>query len=85
MHDLKIATIFSYAPNEEDKEAQGIYTLNEDSGDEIVTKHSRDRLEEYIKDYNALFGTKYSTKDGQSYYNYYNNIAKRVKNRELTF
>ena len=83
LHDLKIATIFSYAPNEEDQEAQGIYTLNEDSGDEIVTKHSRDRLEEYIKDYNALFGTKYSTKDGQSYYNYYNNIAKRVKNREI--
>ena len=83
MHDLKIATIFSYAPNEEDKEAQGMYTLDEDSGTEVVTKHSRDRLEEYIKDYNALFGTKYSTKDGQSYYNYYNNIAKRVKNREI--
>ena len=83
LHDLKIATIFSYAPNEEDKEAQGMYTLDEDSGTEVVTKHSRDRLEEYIKDYNALFGTKYSTKDGQSYYNYYNNIAKRVKNREI--
>ena len=83
LHDLKIATIFSYAPNEEDKEAQGIFTLDEESGAEVVTKHSRDRLEEYIIDYNALFGTKYSTKDGQSYYNYYNNIAKRVKNREI--
>ena len=30
-----------------------------------------------------MFGTKYSTKDGQSYYNYYNNISKRVKNKEI--
>ena len=30
-----------------------------------------------------MFGTKFSTKDSQSYYNYYNDIAKRVKNREI--
>ena len=55
LHDLKIATIFSYAPNEEDKEAQGIYTLDDDSSNEPISKHSRDRLEEYIHDYNVLF------------------------------
>ena len=38
---------------------------------------------DFIKDYNKMFGTKYSTKDGQSYYNYYNNISKEVKNKEI--
>ena len=86
LHDLKIATIFSYAPNEEDKEAQGIFTIDDEAADgdgEPIAKHSRDKLEEYIADYNEMFGSKYTTRDGQSYYNYYNNIAKRVKNKEI--
>ena len=89
LHDLKIATIFSYNANEEDKDAEGIFFMEEQSAEESEAqtesrnKHSRDRLEEYINDYNQMFGTKYTSKDGQSYYNYYNNIAKRVKNREI--
>lgn len=87
-HNLRIATIFSYAANEEDKDANG-YAIPED--DIVVVSedprsynaHSRDKLEEFIGDYNALFGTKYTTKDSQSFYNYYNEISKRVKNREV--
>ncbi len=30
-----------------------------------------------------MFNTKFSTKDSQSYYNYYNDIAKRVKNKQI--
>lgn len=45
--------------------------------------HSREKLDEYIEDYNQMFGAKYSTKDTQSFYNYYNDISKRVKNREV--
>ena len=30
-----------------------------------------------------MFGTKYTSNDSQSYYNYYNNLAKRVKNKEV--
>ena len=30
-----------------------------------------------------MFGTKYTSNDTQSYYNYYNNLAKRVKNKEV--
>jgi type I restriction enzyme R subunit len=81
-HDLKIATIFSYAPNEEDLGATGSF-IDGEIEPEDLPKHSRDRLEDFIEDYNKMFGTKYSTKDGQSYYNYYNNISKRVKNKEI--
>ena len=81
-HDLKIATIFSYAPSEEDLGATGSF-IDGEIEPEDLPKHSRDRLEDFIKDYNKMFGTKYSTKDGQSYYNYYNNISKRVKNKEI--
>ena len=85
-HDLKIATIFSYNANEDDRNATGDTSVGETSpsgSNEIQFKHSRDSLEGYIQDYNLMYGTKYSTKDSQSYYNYYNNIAKRVKNREI--
>lgn len=83
-HDLKIATIFSYSANEEDKSANGIYESDGAHIDETkIDLHSRDKLESYIHDYNQLFKTNYTTKDSQSYYNYYNDIAKRVKNREI--
>ena len=83
-HDLKIATIFSYSANEDDKDADGLYdsdgaNVNEDT----INLHSRDKLESYIADYNKLFNTKFTTKDSQSYYNYYNDISKRVKRREI--
>lgn len=86
-HTLKIATIFSYSANEDDKDANGIYTLDESDGayvdEEHINKHSREKLDEFIEDYNAMFGTKYSTKDSQSFYNYYNELSKRVKNKEI--
>jgi type I restriction enzyme R subunit len=40
-------------------------------------------LDSFIADYNKTFGTNYSTKDTQSYYNYYNDIAKRVKHKQV--
>jgi type I restriction enzyme, R subunit len=45
--------------------------------------HTRDKLEGFIGDYNAMFGTRYSTKDTQSFYNYYQDIAKKVKERKV--
>ncbi len=86
-HKLKIASIFSYAANEEDKDADGIYDIEESDGAHIdekhINKHSREKLDEFIKDYNSMFGTKFSTKDSQSFYNYYNDISKRVKQKEI--
>jgi len=83
-HNLKVATIFSYAANEEDKDANDL--IAEETTDmtgKKVNQHSRDKLESYIGDYNAMFGTKYTTKDSQSFYNYYNELARRVREREV--
>jgi type I restriction enzyme R subunit len=86
-HNLKIATIFSYSANEDDKDANGMYELDEADSANVdeahINQHSRDKLESYISDYNAMFGTKFSTRDSQSFYNYYNDISKRVKNKEI--
>ncbi|NDK56821.1 type I restriction endonuclease subunit R [Pontibacter fetidus] len=90
-HNLKIATIFSYASNEEDKGATGDYML-EDEEISVAAEptiaytansHTREKLDAFIVDYNTLFNTKFSTKDSQSFYNYYNDISKRVKNKEI--
>lgn len=83
-HKLRVATIFSYTANEEDKDADGI--LDEDDeikGGDGGNPHTRDKLDGFIADYNAMFGTKYSTKDTQSFYNYYQDIAKKVKERKI--
>ena len=83
-HNLKIATIFSYSANEDDKDANGIYESDGANVDEAhINQHSRDKLESYIQDYNAMFGSKFTTRDSQSFYNYYNDISKKVKNREV--
>ena len=85
-HDMKIATIFSYQANEEDKEAKGaLYESDDEIFDEEVVQyaHSREKLDEYISHYNDIFKTNFSTKDNQSFYNYYNDISKRVKSHEI--
>ncbi len=84
-HDLKVATIFSYQANEEDQDAAfpmrddevELHVL-EDEG-EYRFKHSRDHLEAFIGDYNKQFGTNYTTRDTQAFYNYYNDVSKRMK------
>lgn len=83
-HKLRVATIYSYTANEDDKDADGIL----DEGGEIVggdvgNKHSREHLDSFIADYNGMFGTNYSTKDTKSFYGYYQDIAKKVKDRKI--
>ena len=83
-HKLRVATIFSYTSNEEDKDADGIL----DEGGEIIggeggDPHTREKLDGFIGDYNGMFGTNYSTMDTQSFYNYYQDIAKKVKERKV--
>jgi len=92
-HNLRIATIFSYQANEEDKEAGGLiddeFSIAAEPPAEYIvqplhaTAHSRDYLENFITDYNKQYGTNYTNKDSKSFYNYYNDIAKRVKNRQI--
>jgi type I restriction enzyme R subunit len=83
-HNLRIATIFSYTSNEADKDADGI--LDDDSeiiGGDGGNPHTREKLDGFIADYNEMFGTKFSTKDTQSFYNYYQDIADKVKKRKV--
>ena len=84
---LKIATIFSYQSNEEDKDTLGNFgeefSTAAEPESEYVTQHSRDYLVDFIGDYNKTFGTNYTTKDSQSYYNYYNDIARKVKEKQI--
>ncbi|SHJ66779.1 type I restriction enzyme, R subunit [Maribacter aquivivus] len=92
-HNLRIATIFSYNANEDDKEAVGdTWTDDEFAmaaepaasyGTAEKNQHTREHLEGFIGDYNKMFATNYSTKDSQSFYNYYNDIAKRVKHKQV--
>jgi len=83
-HNLKIATIFSYWTNEDDKDADWIIDdIQIEVKDNEINKHTREKLDEFINDYNNIFWTKFSTRDTQSFYNYYNDIAKKVKERQI--
>ncbi|MDV7187423.1 type I restriction endonuclease subunit R [Lutibacter sp. TH_r2] len=89
-HNLRIATIFTYGANEEDEEASGSLpdTQNKAAEPKPVYKlnHTREKLEEYIVDYNKMFDTAFSTKDSKQFENYFKNISKRLKEREkVTF
>ncbi|ACA55536.1 type I restriction endonuclease subunit R [Clostridium botulinum] len=64
-HNLKITGIFSYGVNED---AEG------------KDEHSRDSLEEIIKDYNEMFDTKYST---DTFQGYFANVSKKVKSGQI--
>ena len=84
LHDLRIAAIFTFAANEDDKDANGLIAEPEfDIATDAPThRHSRDKLDSYIADYNAMYGTSWSARDSQGFYNYYKDIAKRIKERE---
>jgi type I restriction enzyme R subunit len=82
-HNLNLATIFSYNVNEEDKDADGNIVEEDVNDDKPVNKHSRDKLDEFIADYNKTYKTKHSTKDGNAFLNYKKDISKRVVNKEI--
>ncbi len=78
---LRIATIFSYTANETDKDANDMLEVDA-TAEGPINQHTRDKLERYIGDYNAMFGTNYSTRDSASFYAYYRDIGLKLKNRE---
>ena len=63
--DFKVVTIFSYAPNE-----------NMDDRE----KHSQELLDEYMADYNKMFGTNFDT---ETMGEYHRDVCKRMKSREI--
>ena len=77
---LKIATIFSFAANEE-QDAVG--EIPDESFDISAMKSSsKEFLSAAIKDYNAFFKTNFSL-DSSGFQNYYRDLAKRVKSMEI--
>ncbi|MEO9863541.1 MAG: type I restriction endonuclease subunit R [Yoonia sp.] len=82
-HHLRVATIFTYGPNEADPDADGMIgdpDLN--MADAAVDVHKRDRLESFVADYNAMYQTNETVKDGKGFYTYYNHLSKRLKDRD---
>lgn len=85
-HDLRVATIFTYAANEDDPEANGLipdmrFPEGAASPEQFP---KRDRLAGFVADYNARFGANESVADGRGFYGYYRALAKRVKDRDRT-
>ena len=78
---LKIATIFSYAVNES-QVAIGEIDDESFSPADLADISSKEFLSSCIDDYNQLFGTNF-TINGNDFQNYYRDLAKRVKNREV--
>ena len=77
---LKIATIFSYAANEE-QNAIGEIT-DESFEPTAMDVTAKEFLEKAIADYNAMFKTNFSL-ESQSFENYYRDLSNRMKNKEI--
>ncbi len=80
---LTIATIFSYGANEAVDTVDQNGLIQEESTDTPtqINPSSRDKLDRYIANYNAQFGTNYNSGDG--FYAYYRDIADRVKKKQI--
>ena len=77
---LKIATIFSFAANEEQDAIGDI--VDESFDVSAMDSTGKEFLSAAINDYNAYFKTTFSV-DGDGFQNYYRDLAKRVKAKEI--
>lgn len=77
---LKIATIFSFAANEEQSSIGEI--LDETFEPSALNSSAKEFLTSAINDYNAMFKTNFGI-DSKEFQNYYRDLAKRVKNQEI--
>ncbi|WP_285309910.1 type I restriction endonuclease subunit R [Stenotrophomonas maltophilia] len=77
---LKVATIFSFAANEEQ---DAIGDIQDESFDvSAMNSSAKEFLSAAIGDYNALFKTNFSV-DSNGFQNYYRDLAKQVKAKEI--
>lgn len=77
---LKIATIFSFAANEEQAAIGEI--MDENFEPSAMNSSDKEFLANAINDYNAMFKTSFGV-DSKEFQNYYRDLAKRVKNKEI--
>ena len=77
---LKIATIFSFAANEEQSAIGEI--LDETFEPSAMDSSAKEFLSHAIKDYNDLFKTNFGV-DSNGFQNYYRDLASRVRKQEI--
>ena len=77
---LRIATIFSFAANEEQN---GVGDIQDEGFDvSAMNTTAKEFLSDAIRDYNEFFRTNFSV-DSNGFQNYYRDLAKRVKSKEI--
>ncbi|WP_161878784.1 type I restriction endonuclease subunit R [Alkalibacterium sp. MB6] len=77
---LRIATIFSFAANEEQNAIGEI--LDETFEPSAMDSSAKEFLSLAIRDYNAMFKTNFGVESNE-FQNYYRDLAKRVKGKEI--
>lgn len=77
---LRIATIFSFAANEEQNAVGEI--PDESFEPTAMDSSAKEFLDKAIKDYNAMFKTSFGV-ESKEFQNYYRDLAKRVKSKEV--
>jgi type I restriction enzyme R subunit len=77
---LRVATIFSFAANEEQDAVGDI--MDESFDVSAMNSSAKEFLAAAIADYNALFKTNFSV-DSNGFQNYYRDLAKQVKAKEI--
>lgn len=77
---LRIATIFSFTPNEEQDAVGDI--LDESFEVSAMDSTAKEFLSTVIADYNALFKSNFGV-DSKGFQNYYRDLAKRVKDQDI--
>ncbi len=77
---LRVATIFSFAANEEHPAIGEIVEENFDIS--AMNSTAKEFLNKVIDDYNERFKTNFST-NGSEFQNYYKDLSLRVKNKEV--
>ena len=77
---LRIATIFSYAANEEQNAIGEI--VDETFEPSAMDQSAKEFLTKAINDYNTMFKTSYGV-ESKEFQNYYRDLAKRVKSKEI--
>jgi type I restriction enzyme R subunit len=77
--DLKVATIFTYNPNEAE-----VYASDIDFDEkEAVFESSRDKLDIIVDDFNQAFGTNHNLDKENGFNAYYIDISKKVKEKKI--
>lgn len=77
---LRIATIFSYAPNEEQRAIGEI--MDEGFEPSALDYSAKEFLSQAIDEYNAAFKVNFGV-DSDGFQNYYQDLSKRMKDREV--